>query len=349
MRRLLAGLASLLVAGSIAQASFIPPAGFQVTDLGITAPAFGVSASGRFATATFSGDATTVTLYDTYNPGRTVIGTATINGTGGSFPTDIAFLNDNTLFIGDNGGADTLHQVTFSGGTGTVASFANDTFEGIQSIAIRGNTMAISGTNVTGFEQGDYYLKTLNLSNNVLDGNVITNSGISTIDDGSGIGPGFVGGTAITSTGKGILLDSFGSAFLYDLLTGDRDNRQELALNTFSAYAVTIDGEDNAYITAGGELRLVQSIDAMNTVMTFGSFTGNVFASGIAFTGGLLQAYQGQYDGTLLVNYTEFGDDFSIIGGGIIAISALPEPAVLSLLALAPVTLLMRRRRVRCE
>jgi hypothetical protein len=315
-----------------------------VTDLGVSAPAFGVSADGHFATASSSGNTITVTLYDTYQAGRQVIGTATINGTGGAFPTDIAFADDNTVYLGDNGGADTLHKVTFSGGTGTVTSFANGSFNGIQAIGIRGNTMTVSGTDVTDFSSGNYYLKTLNLSNNVTVSNTITNSGTSTIDSGAGIGPGYVGGTVITESGKAVLLDSFGSAFLYDLLTGTRANREEISLDTFSAYAAALDNENNAYISAGGEIKTISDVDGANILGTLGTFTGNVFISGIGFTGDLLQAFQGQYNGTILLNYTEFGDDFSVIGSGILAISALPEPATLSLLALGSLGLLARRR-----
>lgn len=352
MRQFLFGLVSLFLFTALAPAaSVIVPAGYQVTDLGISAPAFGASADGRLATATYSGNTISVTLYDTYQAGRQVIGTATITGPSTAFATDIAFGDNNTIYLGDNGGGDTLHKITFSPSaspgnvsTGTVDSFANGSFNGIQAIGIRGNTMTVTGTDVTDFSSGNYYLKTLNLSSNITASNTITNSGISTIDSGAGIGSGYVGGTVITASGKAMLLDSFGSAFLYDLVTGTRANRDDIALGTFSAYAAALDNENNAYISAGGEIKSISDVDGANILGTLGTFTGNVFLSGIAYTGNFLQAFQGQYNGTLLVNYTEFDENFNIVGSGILAISALPEPATLSLLALGSFGLLARRR-----
>jgi len=339
---------------SSAYASFIPPPGYEVVDLGIVAPSFGVSSSGRLATVTYSGTTANITLYDTYKTGRTVIGSASINAGGFVAASDITFASDNSLLVGENGTTGTLYRVDFSGDpqslTSAVTKFADHTFNGIQSIAVKGNTVLVSGTDNTSFGNGDYYLRTLDLSSDVVNSGVITNGTIATLASAiqGNIGDGYVGGTAITAAGNAVLLqngsDFFtGSAYVYDPNDPSSPTIASLVGGQASgAYGITIGANGVAYVTTGAEIRMLTGLDGSPVADTFGVFSegagGFPFPTGIAYTGGSFGAFDSRNTGALIVN----GQFTSV--GGLFAIQSLPEPTTLAITAVGGLLLLRRRK-----
>ncbi len=340
----------LTALASTASASFIPPAGYEVVNLGIDAPAFGVSSSGRLATVSYSGTTATINLYDTWKTGRTLIGTAAINAGGFVAASDITFTSDNSLLIGENGTTGTLYKVDFAGNVGTVSKFADHTFNGIQSIAVQGNKVLVSGTDNNSFGSGDYYLRTLDLSSNVVNAGVITNSTISTLASAiqGNIGDGYVGGAAFTAGGNAVLVqngaDFFtGSAYIYSDLNPSSPVVASLVGGQASgAYGIAVGANGVAYVTTGAEVKILTGLDGSPVVDTFGVFSEGAgafpFPTGIAYTGGSFGPGNSYLTGALIVNGGFTSE------GGLFAIQSLPEPTTQAIIGIGAMLLLRRRK-----
>ena len=117
-----ASLGSLATLGLTAMAwgqQFQPPTGYEEiplvdsSDQPLRPDGLAISPNGEMAVT--NGD--TVTLYNTWQNGRTVIGSVT--DPAWLFDTDPVFLNNSTILFGENGNTDALWSVNFSTSTPT--------------------------------------------------------------------------------------------------------------------------------------------------------------------------------------------------------------------------------------
>jgi hypothetical protein len=316
-------------------AAFDAPTGYQAIDLGLSAAAHGVSASGELVTVNPTAAGATITLYDTWRPGRTVLKTANLNVTG-AFTTDVAFVGTSSKVVfGENGPTDSLWTVDFGAATPMATQLtANGSFPAVQGVAASadGASLLVSGTTATGFDSGNLYLRRYTLA------------GGAVASIASNFGTDFAGAPAFTPGGAGILLEgpfgAAGSAHVFDLSTTTKTNTIGLGGGSGTgAYGIAFDNAGVAYVTTGDTITSLTNIDAASPgVDNFGTFAGgSVFLTGIAFTGGDFRPGVTGDTGALIVNNGAF------TGGGLFAI-VVPEPSSVAVVALGAIALLARRR-----
>ncbi|HSV12966.1 MAG TPA: hypothetical protein VLI90_01805 [Tepidisphaeraceae bacterium] len=335
-------LTALALLPNESRAQYVPPAGYTKTPLltaanqPLNAAGIGVSGGGRLAIA----DGSTITLYNTWQNGRTVIGSIT-DSADWSFLTDITFIGENKIIVGENGKSKTAWSIDFTTPATPVAAkiAPSNSFPAIQDLALLNFTTAlVSGSTASQGASGGLYLDKLNL----------TNGNISPVV--SNAGSGFVGATGVTPAGSGVLLDTgvtTGIAHIYDSTNGTfvRDVSFAGGGGT-GAYGLAFDPAGDAFVTTGATLTEITGIDSANpAVTTFGSFSegaaGFPFPTGIAFTGDSFRPDDSAQTGVLLVN-GDFTND-----GTVFAITSVPEPASAGFLLLAGVALVGQRRAKR--
>ena len=138
---------STLAMFAVARGQYQPPAGYEEiplvdsSDQPLTPDGLAVSPDGEMAVT--NGD--TVTLYNTWQNGRTVIGSVTDSAW--VYDTDPVFLNDSTILFGENGNTDSLWSVNFSTATPTQVT-PNGSLPFIEGVTVLNSTHAlVSGDN----------------------------------------------------------------------------------------------------------------------------------------------------------------------------------------------------------
>jgi hypothetical protein len=324
---------------STAMATFSAPSGYEAIPLTdgtnpLNPGGLGVSAGGRMAVTNGS----TVTLYNTWQNGRTALGTVT-DSTDWSFDTDPVFLNESTVLFGENGTSDALWEVNFATATPTVTELTpKNSLPAVQGVALTSdkNHVIVSGSGATGFNSGSLYLKSVDLSSPTdAISNVVT-----------GVGTGYAGSSGVTPGGNLALLEAnFGGSSLAHIYAsaGAPVQTNPIALdngNGSGAYGIAFDAAGNAYVTTTNTITEISNIDSASPAVTnFGSAVSDgsfPFYSSIAFTGGQFIAGQVGDTGALIVNDGGGGGAFAIV---------VPEPTTLSLLAAGGIAFLSRRRK----
>ena len=334
-----AALAGLVLTPAESWAAYVPPSGYTKTELvtagsqPINAAGIGVSSGGRLAIANGS----TITLYNTWQNGRTVIGSIT-DSTDWEFLTDMTFVGENEILVGENGKTDTAWSVDFTNSASPVAAkiAPSNSLPAIQDLALLNATTAlVSGTTAAFGSAGGLYLDKLNL----------TTGAITPL--GSNVGAGFVAAPGVTAGANGVLLDTgtaAGIAHVYNSSTGSPIHDLDLSGGGGSgAYGIAFDTAGDAFVTTGATLTEINGIDSASpSVSSFGAFSegaaGFPFPTGIAFTGGSFVPGDSTQTGVLLVNGGFTGD------GTVFAITSVPEPAAVGLFMFAAGCLLLTRR-----
>jgi hypothetical protein len=331
-------LAGSIVAFSVKSfAQYQPPAGYELIPLvdssgnGLDPQGLAVNSSGEMAVT--NGD--TVTLYNTWQNGRTAIATATDSSW--LFDTDPVFLNNSTILFAENGNTDALWSVNFATTTPTITQITpDDSLPFIEGVAVLDSNHAlVSGQNpAPPSSSGALYLDSVNLTSGSIS-SIVTN-----------VGTGYPGNPAVTPGGHLALLEglsSSGSAFVHLYTsTGTPFADDNLANGNGSgeAYGIAFDSSGNAYITTDNTITLVSGIDTASPVVSeFG--TDNSFAqflTSISFIGGAFNPGQVGDTGALIVNDADGGGAFAIV---------VPEPASLGALGACALLLAARRRERR--
>jgi len=329
------GFFSTLFPSAITRAQYQPPTGYEEiplvdsADQPLAPEGLAVSPDGEMAVT--NGD--TVTLYNTWQNGRSVIGQVT--DPAWEYDTDPVFLNDSTILFCENGNTDALWSVNFSTATPTQVT-ATGSLPYIEGVTLLNPTHAlVSGQNPTppAFS-GALYLDSVNLTNGNI-ANVVTN-----------IGSGYPGNPAVTPGDHLVLLEglsSSGSAYAH-LYNSDGSSFAVDALDNGNgsgeAYGIAFDSAGNAYITSYNTITMISGIDtATPTVSEFGTDDNfDQYLTSISYTGGDFVAGQAGDTGALIVNDGNDGGAFAII---------VPEPASIGLIGGLALLLAARRRRVR--
>ena len=332
-------LAGVTASNSAAAAEFQVPTGYGVVDLGFdNVDGFGVSADGRLVTAVSSGDELTVTLYDTYKPGRTQLGRVRLDGGSPLWATDLAFDGQRVVF-GENRSTNTVYSIDFGNALPTVNQLApTGSLPGVQDVTIApGGRVLASGFDAPLFAPGGLYLKTVPLAGG---------TPATVVED---VPDGYVGGTAVAPGDAGyVLLDSRPALRRFDPVTGAELDEVSLADgNGWSAYAIAFDGAGRGFVTSGHTITLVEGLgddEGSPTVSEFGRFADlaspfDRFLAGIEFTGGSFRAGHADDTGALIFADGTLGDE------GLFAIVPVPEPSAFTLLAAGGMCLLALRRR----
>jgi len=337
MRRVFVG--SVLVSASLflpcaALADYQAPAGYNselLTGLPSGFSGLAVNSTGELAVT----DGSTVTLYNTWQNGRTEIGT--ITDASWTSDTDPVFLNSTTVLFGENGSSDALWEVNFATATPTVTQVTlNGSLPHIAGVALTGSTTAlVSGSSATGFATGDLYLDSVDLTK--------TSGNVSSVV--SGVGDQYEGDPGVTPGGNLVLLESKfnGEDSLVHLYNSDGASAEpDVDLsggNGYGAYGIAFDSSGAAYVTTGDTITRISDLDAASpTVTQFGGDpTFNAFFTSISYTGGSFAAGNPSNTGTLIIaDGSGSGDVFAVF---------VPEPATAALLLVSAFGLLSRRRR----
>jgi hypothetical protein len=338
---LFASLGSLftLTLATLAQAQYQAPAGYELvplvdsSDQPLAPEGLAVSPGGEMAVT--NGD--TVTLYNTWRNGRTVIGTAT--NSAWEYDTDPVFLNASTILFGQNGtdapaAADSLWSVNFSTASPTVTQVTvNNSLPDIEGVTILNPTHAlVSGQNAS---SGALYLDSVDLTE--------TSGNVSSVV--TGVGTGYPGNPAVSPGGHLVLLeaDSSSGSSIAHLYTLAGQSYADDALdngNGYGAYGIAFDSAGIGYITTGNTITMVSGIDtASPTVSEFGTDDSyDQYLTSISFIGNGFVPGDAGDDGALIVNDGAGGGAFAIV---------VPEPASIGLIGGAVLLLAGRRRAVR--
>jgi hypothetical protein len=327
------GSLSLGALARTALASYQPPAGYELVPLvdssNVPLAPGGVAVSSDGEMVVTNGS--TVTLYNTWQNGRTAIGS--ITDSAWKFDTDPVFLNDSTVLFGENGNSDALWSVNFSTATPTVTQVTVDnSLPTVEGVAILDSQHAlVSGQSASA---GSLYLKDVDLtktSGNVTD--VVT-----------GVGTDYPGNPALTPGSHLVLLEDVlagpSEAHVYTPAGASFANDALDDGNGYGAYGIAFDSAGIAYITTGNTITMISGIDTPSpTVGEFGTDDSfDQFLTSISYTGGDFVAGHAGDTGALIVNDGGGGGAFAII---------VPEPASMSLIGSAFVLLATRRRGVR--
>jgi hypothetical protein len=341
MRRfsLFASLVSLFILALAANArgQYQLPAGYEEiplvdsSDQPFEPDGLAVSPDGEMAVT--NGD--TVTLYNTWQNGRTVIGSVT--NPAWIYDTDPVFLNDSTILFGEELNTDALWSVNFAAPTPAVTQVTADyQLPYVEGVTVLDSTHAlVSGQNPTPpNSSGGLYLDRVDL----------TTGNISSVV--SNVGSGYPGNPAVTPGGHLVLLEglsSSGSAFAH-LYTSSGSSFADDALDNGNgsgeAYGIAFDSAGNAYITTDNTITMISGIDSGTPVISeFG--TGDMadqFLSSISYTGGNFVAGQAGDTGALIVNNDGDEGAFAIV---------VPEPASIGMIGGVAMLLAARRRGAR--
>ncbi len=326
MRRFsfIASLGSLSTLGlvALARGQYQPPAGYEEIPLvdssnqPLTPEGLAVSPDGEMAVT----NGNTVTLYNTWQNGRMVIGTVT--NSAWMYDTDPVFLNDSTVLFVENGNTDALWSVSFSTTTSTQMT-ATGSLPFVEGVTVLNPTHALVSGQIpspTTFA-GGLYLDRVDLtktSGNV--SSVVTN-----------VGSGYPGNPAVTPGGNLVLLEglsSSGSAFAH-VYTPDGASIADDALDNGNglgeAYGIAFDSAGNGYITTDNTITMITGIDsAAPLVSEFGSDDSpNQFLTSISYTDGAFNAGEAGDTGALIVNDGDEGGAFAIV---------VPEPASIGMI-----------------
>lgn len=331
MRRFLFVLGSSVSVASFsttALAQYEPPTGYQIIPLvdssGQPFSPGGLAVNSTGEMAVTNGD--TVTLYNTWQNGRSVLASATDSAW--LFDTDPVFLNPTTILFGENGNTDALWSVNFATPTPTIKPVtSNNSLDFVEGVAILdANHALVSGqTNGGG---GGLYLDSVKLST----------GGISSVV--SNVGATFPGNPGVTSAGNLVLLeDNFTGTSIAHVYTSsgapiDDDNLDNG--NGTGASGIAFDSAGNAFITTQTTLTMITGIDGASPIVSeFGTGDNpDSFFTSISYTGGAFNAGEAGDTGALIVNDAGGTGAFAII---------VPEPASIGLLGFA--SLLLARRR----
>jgi hypothetical protein len=338
MRRFsfVASLGSFSTLGLTAMAwgqQFQPPTGYEEIPLvdssnqPLAPQGLAVSPDGEMALT--NGD--TVTLYNTWQNGRTEIGSVTDSAW--LYDTDPVFVNDSTILFVENGNTHALWSVNFSTATPTQVT-PNGSLPFVEGVTLLNSTHAlVSGqTDASG---GGLYLDSVDLtktSGNV--SSVVTN-----------VGSGYPGNPAVTPGRNLALLESLGasgSAYAH-IFTPDGTPVADDSLgngNGFGdAYGIAFDSAGNAYITTDNTITMISGIDSVTPVVSeFGTNDNpDEYLTSISYTGGDFNAGQAGDTGALIVNP---------YGGGAFAI-VVPEPASIGMIGGVAMLLAARWRGAR--
>jgi len=336
MRRfsLFASLGSLstFALSATARGDYQPPAGYELIPLfdssnqPLAPEGLGVSASGEMAVT--NGD--TVTLYNTWQNGRTVIGSVT--NPAWLYDSDPVFLNNSTILFSENGNTDALWSVNFSAPLPAITQVTpTGSLPFVEGVTVLDSTHAlVSGQNPTPPSySGALYLDSVDLTK--------TSGNISNVV--SNVGSGYPGNPAVTPGGHLVLLEglsSSGSAFAHVYTsTGSSfaDDALDNGNGSGEAYGIAFDSAGIAYVTTDHTITKISGIDAVTPgVSEFGN-EGGGFLSSISYTGGAFNAGQAGDTGALIVNDSD-GGAFAIV---------VPEPA--SVGAIGGIAMLLAARR----
>jgi len=343
------GLTLLATGNGPARATFAPAPGYQVASLNLQADAIAVSPGGRLAVARgdFFANTLTISLYDTWRPGRTLLNSATYtSATSSPFASDLAFLSESSIVLGESGPTDTLHTIDFTAATPTFTPVAPaNTFPNVQGVALAdgGASVLVSGTTATGFgTRGGLYLRKVPLAGGPVT-SIVENTGA-----------GFVGDAALSPAGSPLLIDTgpankSGIVRRYNNAAASPETlAAPLGDGTFKgAYAIAFDNAAVAYVSSDTKLARVTGLDggAAATAAEFGVFTTDpsefpAFLTSLAFAGGDFRAFHPEDTGALLfVNGGFTSED------GLYVITPVPEPAAAALVCLGGALAALRRRR----
>jgi len=314
------------------------PAGYQViplvdsSDQPFSPDGLAVSSTGELAATNGS----TVTLYNTWQNGRTVVGTA--SDPNWVFDTDPVFLNSTTIVFGENGNTDALWEVNFATPLPTITQItASNSLPAVQGVALISPTTAlVSGATASFGSGGGLYLDTVNLtktSNNITP--VVQN-----------VGSGYVGAAGVSPGGADLLLeDSISGPSLVHVYNGVNSSAVSLDNGGGSgAYGIAFDSAGIGYVTTGDTITAISGIDsALPQVSEFASDYATSdnpfpFLTSISFTGGGFNPNLplSEDTGALIFNDADAGQAYAII---------VPEPASVGILALCAVGLARRKTR----
>jgi hypothetical protein len=328
----------LVFEGRMAFGQIQAPAGYQVvplvdsSDQPFSPDGLAVSSTGELAATNGS----TVTLYNTWQNGRTVVATAT--DPNWVFDTDPVFLNSTTIVFGENGNTDALWEVNFATPLPTITQItANNSLPAVQGVALISPTTAlVSGATASFGSGGGLYLDSVNLtetSNNITP--VVQN-----------VGSGYVGGAGVSPGGADLLLeDSVSGPSLVHYYDGNTSSAIDLTDGGGSgAYGITFDSAGIAYVTTTDTITAISGIDSASPqVSEFASDDANSdnpfpFLTSISFTGGGFNPNlpRSEDTGALIFNDADAGQAYAII---------VPEPASVGILALCAVGLVRRKTR----
>jgi hypothetical protein len=328
------GSVSTVALVGIARGQYQPPAGYEEIPLvdssnqPLTPGGLAVSPDGEMAVT----NGQTVTLYNTWKNGRSVIGFVTDSAW--EFDTDPVFLNDSTILFGENGNTDALWSVNFSTATPTQVT-PNGSLPFVEGVTVLNSTHALVSGQVPSpiTFAGGLYLDSVDLTSGNIS-NVVTN-----------VGTGYPGNPAVTPGGNLALLEAFsssGSSFAH-VYTPAGSSIADDALdngNGSGAYGIAFDSAGNAYITTGNTITEVSGIDsALPLVSEFGTDDSfDQFLTSISFTGGAFNPGEAGDTGALIVNDGADGGAFAIV---------VPEPASIGLIGSISMLLAARRRGTR--
>lgn len=293
---------------------FTPPDGFRAIPLGLTGSAIAFSPSGKLAVATdrFGGGAY-VTVYDTWQSGRTVLYTVTApSGANWQFIGGLTWKDDDTLAIAENGDEDTLFEAKLS--TGTVTKLVpSGTLQNVANVVYHAPT-------------GAYYAV---LANNPGLGAVVRVRPGEATPLIAGLGTGYLSGIQIGYDGYLYVGDTNDPFF-----EGRAGQVWKVSLDGAVLGALSLAGAGGAGVSDfvfDSEGDLIATTQRVLTLLPqgtppaqpFGIFSGSFpFPTALAFYGNGFEPYAGS--GVLLVNgvFTEVG--------GVFALQPVPEPATLA-------------------
>lgn len=323
----------LLCGSELAMGQFALPPGYQQVALvdssnqPLSPEGLAVSSSGELAVANGS----SVTLYNTWQNGRTVVGTA--SDAQWSSEGDPVFLNNSTILFGENGNTDALWEVNFATPTPTVTQItADNSLPAVQGVALISPTTAlVSGTTASLGNGGGLYLDTVDLTQ--------TSDNVTPLQ--TNVGSGYVGNSGVSPGGADLLLeDSISGPSLVHLYDGPNSSSISLAGgNGYGAYGIAFDSSGVAYVTTGDTITEIAGIDSASPQVSEFALDENPnfpFLTSISFTGGGFDP-AGPSDlntGALIVNDGD-GQAYAIF---------VPEPASVGLLTAMCVMGMVRRR-----
>ncbi|MCS6950730.1 MAG: PEP-CTERM sorting domain-containing protein [bacterium] len=311
---LFAALLALHIHVAFAQVTgFTPPDGFRAIPLGLAGSAIAFSPSGKLAVATdrFGGGAY-VTVYDTWQNGRTVLYTVTApSGANWQFIGALAWKDDDTLAIAENGDEDTLFEAKLSAGTVTKLVPSGT----LQNVA-----------DVVYDVSSDAYYATL--ANNPGQGAVVRVRPNEATPVISALGTGYLGGIQMGIDGLLYVGDTNDPFFEGRSGVVWKISPSGLVIGSLSLAGAGGSGLSDLVFDSEGDLiattqRVLSLLPrASEPAQPFGTFSGAFpFPTSLAFYGTGFEPYVG--NGVLLVNgvFTEVG--------GIFALQPVPEPATL--------------------
>jgi hypothetical protein len=339
----LCGTGFLLAFATAAGAQIVAPPGYEtiplVDSFGQPFAPNGLTVSPSGEMATFSNDPNTgavdLTLYNTWQNGRTALGIAT--NSNWTFDTDPVFMSPTTVLFGDNtsSSTDNLWEVNFSNPASPVETqiTVNGSLPHIEGVVpINSTTALISGQTASA---GGLYLDSVDLTK--------TSNNVTTLQ--SGIGTGFPGGAGISPAGSDLLVEDAlsGEGIIHVFPTsGPASNIPLDAGNGFGAFEVAFDPAGTAFVSTGNTITAVTGIDSASPTVTEFAADANSdpFLTSLSFTGGAFNPGEAGDTGALIVNDATFDG----IGEQAYAI-IVPEPATIGLLAAFGIVGLSRRRR----